>query len=118
MSKCFENRRLILGGNSTSVTNGNKTTLNYGFADYWILKLGPDALSMPPRLRTAPQSSSQIRTTGFRFYLQGLCNVAYVVDYRQASPTWVPLVTNTRPGGLSLSAATVNESKLGKTSPN
>jgi hypothetical protein len=86
---------LILGGNSTSVTNGNKTTLNYGFADYWILKLGPDALSVPPRLRTAPQSSSQIRTSGFRFYLQGLSNVAYVVDYRQASPTWVPLVTNT-----------------------
>jgi len=86
---------LLLGGNSLSSTNGNKTSPNYGFADYWIVKLGPDALSVPPRLRTVPQSSSQIHMSGFHFYLQGLSNVAYVVDYREAALAWVPLVTNT-----------------------
>ena len=86
---------LVLGGNSTSGTNGNKTSPNYGLADYWIVKLGPDALSVPPRLRALPQSSSQIRSSGFQFSLQGLSNVAYVVDYRQATLGWVPLLTNT-----------------------
>jgi hypothetical protein len=85
---------LILGGDSRSGNGGNKTSPNYGEQDYWIVKLGPDLLSMPPRLRAVPQTLNELSNSGFRLFLQGPSNVTCVVECREGTAAWIPLATN------------------------
>lgn len=46
----------VFAAMSQSGISGNKTTAGFGNFDAWIVKLAPDALSAPPRLRLQAQS--------------------------------------------------------------
>jgi hypothetical protein len=60
-----EDGGFILGGSSSSPVSGNKTNANLGDKDLWVLKLGPDAFTAPPRLTTLPQTQEEIVNSGF-----------------------------------------------------
>jgi len=45
--------KLLLGGWSQSAPSGNKTSTNWGFVDYWVLKI---AGNVPPQIAGQPQS--------------------------------------------------------------
>jgi hypothetical protein len=84
----------ILAGGSQSPMDGNKTTQGLGNGDFWVIKLGPDALSLPPGLRALPQSTADIRTLGFRLLLEGVSNQNYVVEASTDFITWSATRTN------------------------
>jgi hypothetical protein len=84
----------VLGGDSASDINGNKTSPSFGQQDFWVVKLGPDALSAPPHLTASAQSFDEIAQLGFRMHLHGVSNVTYVIDFSTAFETWIPLQTN------------------------
>jgi hypothetical protein len=84
----------ILAGGSQSPMDGNKTTQGFGNGDFWVIKLGPDALSLPPGLRALPQSTADIRTLGFRLLLEGVSNQNYVVEASTDFITWSATRTN------------------------
>ncbi|HHY84921.1 MAG TPA: hypothetical protein GYA07_05230, partial [Verrucomicrobia bacterium] len=88
---------LILGGDSRSGMNGNKTSPNYGEQDFWVLKLAPEVPSPPPppHLTTFRQTPNSIAQQGFRMFLHGVPNVSYVIEYTpNLGSGWVPLKTN------------------------
>jgi hypothetical protein len=64
-----------------------------GQQDFWLVKLGPDALSRPPWLTTVPQTAAEI-TDGFKLFLHGVSNVNYVVETSFDFLEWTPLRTN------------------------
>ncbi|MCI0746264.1 MAG: hypothetical protein L0Y58_12740, partial [Verrucomicrobia subdivision 3 bacterium] len=79
----------LLGGDSRSGINGNKTAAGLGSEDFWIVKLNG---AQPLRLRAVAQSN--IGQSGFRFFLSGAVNAFYVIDYSLNLVQWTPLRTN------------------------
>ena len=78
----------LLGGDSRSGISGNKTTVNYGNRDFWVVKLA----AAPPTLRVVPQQN--VAQAGFQFFLDGQPNQFYVVEYCTHFGAWIPLSTN------------------------
>ena len=84
----------ILAGFSASPADGNKTTEQFGSGDFWVIKLAPDALSMPPTLRALPQSNEDIRHRGFRFVVDGRSNQNCVIEHSTDLVMWISFQTN------------------------
>ena len=84
----------ILAGISRSAADGNKTTEQFARADFWVIKLAPDALSMPPRLRPVQQTFEDIQRLGYRFVLDGRSNLNCVVEHSIDLVSWTPFQTN------------------------
>lgn len=84
----------IVGGSSSSPADGNKTTASFGGTDFWVIKLAPEALSNPPRLRPQAQSIEDIRQNGYRFFSSGVSNQIYVTEYSADLINWTPFQTN------------------------
>jgi hypothetical protein len=80
-------------------TNGNKLSTNRGGRDFWVVKLGADEVSIPPRLQTVAQSFEDIYANGYRFAFAGSSNLFYRVEFSTDLENWTPLQTNqaTRP---------------------
>jgi hypothetical protein len=85
---------LLLGGDTESPISGNKTTAHSGQQDFWVVKLGPDALHFPPRLRPVSQTAEQVNALGHRFFLQGVSNVSYVLERSSQFSSWTAFQTN------------------------
>lgn len=77
----------ILGGYSWSSDDGNKTVPNVFFADYWLIKLGPEQ----PQLRLTRSAPAPV---GLRLELEGIKNLRYAIEYSTRLDTWTPLQTN------------------------
>jgi hypothetical protein len=83
----------IIGGYSRSPADGNKTTTPLGAGDFWVIKLAPDSLALP-RLRAQMQTFDEISANGYRFFLSGISNRTYVIEYSETLTNWAPLQTN------------------------
>ena len=82
----------LVGGYSRSGVRGNKTVPNLSTAsgeDFWVLKLGLDALTAPPSLRWEPCCHDD--TTGYRLLLRGSSNLTYRVEFSTDLMSWTRL---------------------------
>jgi hypothetical protein len=84
----------IVAATSPSGVSGNKTVASFGDVDFWIIKLGPDALTTPPRLRPLNQSALDIRQNGYRLALSGVSNQNYRIERTTDFVSWTPFQTN------------------------
>lgn len=93
-----------MAGHSASGVQGNKTSLNYGGSDLWVIKLGPDELTSM-KLRAEPQTAADIRESGFRLELRppgnAPTNVLYVLEASTDRTNWVAIQTNLIISGTS-----------------
>jgi hypothetical protein len=81
----------LLAGDSQSGATGNKTTANFGGADFWVVKLGG---ATGPTLMALPQQN--VIQNGFQFVLSGQSNQFYVVEKSATllPQSWTPISTN------------------------
>ena len=79
---------------SRSPADGNKASEQFGGGDFWVIKLAPDALSTPPRLRIQTQAAVDIQPAGFRLLLEGVSNQNYVVEASVDQIAWSAFLTN------------------------
>ncbi len=79
---------------SSGGISGNKTVPSFGSTDFWIIKLGADALSAPPHLRVVNQTAQDIQYYGYRLALSGVSNQTYRVERSSDFVTWTPFQTN------------------------
>lgn len=79
----------ILGGRSSSGVGWAKTVPTFGWSDYWVIKLAPEA----PRFE---MSTNPVNPEGnFRFTLfPGSTNHSYRLDYSTNLANWTALQTN------------------------
>jgi hypothetical protein len=84
----------FLAGLSGGGVSGNKTAPLLGTLDMWLVKLGSDAMSAPPRIRLQAQSPAQFQTNGSRLSLNGVSNQLYRLEYSTNLLNWNPLQTN------------------------
>jgi hypothetical protein len=81
----------ILGGRSESGFSGNKTNVNFGSGDYWLVKLKPSS----PILTALP-----ITNGTFTLRLSGLASDLNIVIYASTNlPVWTPIFTNSPVNG-------------------
>jgi hypothetical protein len=85
---------IILANVSRSPADGTKTSPAFGLLDIWILKLGPDSLSIPPRLHVVSKTAADILSSGFRLLLDGVSNQNYVVEASTDFIAWSAIQTN------------------------
>ena len=80
----------ILGGWSTSFLDAPSNCFKNYQADFWVIKLGPEPLT----LRSPRQLGTNLQQAGFQLLLTGVSN-SYVIDFSTNLIDWVPLQTNT-----------------------
>jgi hypothetical protein len=85
----------VVAGYSASGANGNKTTLplgpttgQFGVFDAWAVKIGPDELTMPPRLRWDDDGLQ------WSLILKGASNMTYRTDVSTDLVNWQIYQTN------------------------
>ena len=83
----------IFNGKSHSPADGNKTSPNFGDEDYWVVKLGPDDLTRPPRLRWERCCFEDIGLQ-WRLLLAGTSNVSYRTEVSTNLVNWTAFKTN------------------------
>ena len=78
----------IIGGNSSSGADGNKTKPETG---WWIIKLAAEGAA---RLSAPAQSAADIAAEGFRMTLSGAPGTSYVLERSADLSEWTPISTN------------------------
>ena len=90
----------LVGGYSASGATGVKTTPPLGPAggwDAWLVKIGPDELSMPPRLRWERCCFEDVGPQ-YRLLLGGVSNLSYRTEVSTNFMDWTPFRTNQASG--------------------
>ncbi len=80
----------LLGGYSRSGVGGNKIAPNIFGEDFWVLKLAPDSLTAPPRLRWQPCCFDDLGPR-YSLLLCGSSNFTYRVEYSTNLVNWTRL---------------------------
>jgi hypothetical protein len=70
--------------------HGNKTLPNTFGEDYWVVKLAPDALTAPPRLRWELCCFEDIGPQ-YRLWLRGSAGLTYRVEFSTNLVDWTRL---------------------------
>jgi hypothetical protein len=94
--KVLQDGSLVVGGFSNADGNGVKTTPYTSGYDFWLLKLSAPAAAGPPALASMPQTSLQLRQSGYRLQLaDGGSNCFYAIDQSFGmGPPWRAISTN------------------------
>jgi hypothetical protein len=92
----------IIGADSLSLPDGNKTTAVFGEADFWVIKLGPEK----PRLHWETDGGTQ-----WRLVLRGLANQTYRVEASLNLVDWVTVrTTQVNAAGISILESLIDAS--------